>query len=152
MGEMSFDVHSRMVSKVDRFLFTAVFDDLEVPCASLEKVVLCCSSPSHSVRTSHSCFQLVIKRPMISALIPELFTAVPLHKNFRRWTVKRWRVNSNSSSLADFCSCNIARAESISLLISTTLTLMPTFFCQHMRYYVRFVTITDVIMKVVYNR
>ena len=52
MGEMSFDVHSRMVSKVGRFLFTDVFDDLEVLCASLEKVVLCSSSPSHSVRTS----------------------------------------------------------------------------------------------------
>ena len=70
---MCFDVHSRMVSKFGRFLFTEVFYDLEIPCTSIEEVVLCYSSPSHAIQTSHSFFQLVMKRSMISALIPEFF-------------------------------------------------------------------------------
>ena len=135
-----------MVSKFGRFLLLAVCGDFKVPCKSLEEVALCCSSPAHSVWTSHSFFQLVIKRPMISALIPELFTADSLQKNLSRWTVKRWRVASNSSSLADFCSCKIARAESISLLICYNSAKV---FCQHIRYYVILLTIYDVTTKVV---
>ena len=85
----------------------------------------------------------MIKRPAISVLIPELFTADSLHKNLSRWSVMRWRVASNSSSLADFCSCKIARAESISFLIRYNTNTYANAFCQHIRYYVIFLTICD---------
>ena len=63
-----------------------------------------------------------------------------------------WRVASNSSSLADFCSCEIAWAESISLLICYNTDTSANVFCQHIRYYVIFLTNYDVITKEVYIR
>jgi len=105
---------------------------LQWSCTLLEEIALCCSSPAHSVRASHSFFHFVIKRMMISTLIPYLFT-VDSSQNSSSWTGKRWRMTSNSSSHVDFCSCK--GVESISFLFRCSNYTSANTFCQHIKYW-----------------